>query len=123
MFNFISSLPTLLNISSSASVDKELTCLRAVLSELLSSPILEQFTSVWEEIGLEDAHRQDRRETMKLHLHNLLEEMLQEEVALKNKLTESISSCSAELLQLCEELSLPKELVRACVCVCVMTIL
>ena len=100
-----------------------MTCLRAVLSELLTSPILEQFTSVWEEIGLEGAHRQDRRETMKLHLHNLLEEMLQEEVGLKNKLTESISSCSAELLQLCEQLSLPKELVCVCVymCVCVCT--
>ena len=102
-------------------MDEELTCLRAVLSELLTSPILEQFTSVWEEIGLESAHRQDRRETMKLHLHNLLEEMLQEEVGLKNKLTESISSCSAELLQLCEQLSLPKELVCVYMCVCACT--
>ena len=51
-----------------------------------------------------------RRETMKLHLQGLLEEMVQEEVVLKNKLVESVNSCSQELAQLCEQLSLPCEL-------------
>ena len=47
---------------------------------------------------------------MKLHLQSLLEEMVQEEVVLKDKLVESVNSCSAELAQLCEQLSLPCEL-------------
>ena len=102
----------------SAAAEKELEALRAVLAELQTSPILEQFTNVWEEIGLEESHRQDRRETIRLHLHNLLEEMVQEEGALRNKLMDSISSCSAELLELCEQLSIPSEMVSVCMSSC-----
>ena len=110
-----SRLPNFTCTVPSAAAEKELDALRAVLAELQTSPILEQFTSVWEEIGLEESHRQDRRETIRQHLHNLLEEMVQEEEALRTKLMDSISSCSAELLELCEQLSVPKELVSVCV--------
>ena len=83
--------------------------LRSVLGELLESPFLEQFALVWDDIGMEEHHRKDRRETMRVHLQNLLEEMLQEEIELKNKLVESVERCSLELEKLCQQLSLPNE--------------
>lgn len=43
----------------------------------MSSPLLTQFSEVWDSIGMEERHRQDRREAIKMHLNNLLEEMLQ----------------------------------------------
>ncbi len=43
----------------------------------MASPLLQQFSEVWDNIGMEERHRQDRREAIKVHLQNLLEEMLQ----------------------------------------------
>lgn len=39
-----------------------------MLGELVASPLLEQFASVWEDIGIEEAHLEGRRETIKVHL-------------------------------------------------------
>ncbi len=56
---------------------REVESLQTVLGDLVSSPLLQQFSQVWEDIGMEERHRHDRREAIKLHLQNLLEEMLQ----------------------------------------------
>jgi hypothetical protein len=87
----------------------QMEALKAVLSDLLSSPILEKFARVWQEMGVEDENLATRRDTIRLHIHNLMEDMYREEEVLKAKLIESVAHCTKELAELCNQLSLPFE--------------
>ena len=49
---------------------------------------------------------------MHQHIDQLLQEMLSEEIALQDKLKESIANNSLELTKLCHQLSLPDDKVR-----------
>lgn len=64
--------------------------------------------------GVEDQNLVTRRDTIRLHIHNLMEEMYQEEEVLKAKLIESVAHCTKELAELCTQLSVPFDGVRNC---------
>ena len=64
--------------------------------------------------GVEDQNLVTRRDTIRLHIHNLMEEMYQEEEVLKAKLIESVAHCMKELAELCTQLSVPFDGVRNC---------
>ena len=81
-----------------------MSAIQATLSEICSDEVIERFAEVWEDIGLEEGHRKDRRETIKKHLIEMLTEMLSEELALKQKLHESVHTCTAEVQKLAGEL-------------------
>ena len=66
--------------------------------------MIDRFAEVWEDIGLEEGHRRDRRETIRKHLIEMLTEMLNEELALKQKLHDSVHTCAAEVQKLASEL-------------------
>ena len=74
------------------------------MSEICSDKVIECFAEVWEDIGLEEGHRKDRRETIRKHLLEMLTEMLNEELALKQKLHDSVNTCAAEVQKLAGEL-------------------
>ena len=62
--------------------------------------------------GVEDENLVTRRDTIRLHIHNLMEDMYREEEALKAKLIESVAHCTQELAELCTQLSVPFDGVR-----------
>ena len=82
----------------------EVCAIRATLSEICSDEVIERFAEVWKDIGLEEVHRKDRRETIRKHLLEMLTEMLNEELALKQKLHDSVNTCAAEVQKLASEL-------------------
>ena len=93
-------------------MESELSLLKATVGELAESPILKEFASVWQEMGLTDELRKTRRETIQLHLTNLLREIVDEEINLKQKLVDSVGMNERELEGLARELSLSVELVN-----------
>ena len=97
-------------------IEQELFSLREALSEVIAtSPVLEDFAQVWRRIGLNASQSQVRRETMGVHLCNLLKEILQEEEELEKSMISSLQANEAELADLCNKLGLPEEKVlRAC---------
>lgn len=82
----------------------EVSAIQATLGEICSDEVIERFAEVWEDIGLEEGHRKDRRETIRKHLIEMLTEMLSEELVLKQKLHESVHTCTAEVQKLAGEL-------------------
>ena len=82
----------------------EVSAIRETLNEICSDEVIDRFAEVWEDIGLEEAHRKDRRETIRKHLIEMLTEMLNEELALKQKLHDSVHTCAAEVQKLAGEL-------------------
>lgn len=58
-------------------------------------------------LGLEDEILATRRDTIRLHIYNLMQDMYSEEECLKAKLIESVAHCTKELAELCTQLSLP----------------
>lgn len=62
--------------------------------------------------GVENQNLTTRRDTIRLHIHNLMEDMYREEEVLKAKLIESVAHCTKELAELCTQLSLPFDGVR-----------
>lgn len=48
-----------------------------------------------------------RRDTIRMHIHSLMEDMYREEEVLKAKLLESVAHCTKELAELCTQLSVP----------------
>ena len=99
------------SFTNSSSVMREVEKLRECIGQIVDSPALEQFSSVWEEIGMEERHRTDRRTSILSHLQELLQDMVKEESELKEKLLKSVQACNEELDQLCQELSASEELV------------
>ena len=83
--------------------------MKAALTEATTSPLLEEFSRVWGRIGLSSNQRQVRRETMALHVCNLLKDILQEEEELEKSMIASLHSNEAELVDLHNKLGLPME--------------
>ena len=57
--------------------------------------------------GIQDQNLVTRQDTIRLHVHNLMEEMYKEELVLKEKLIDSVAQCTQKLAELCTQLSLP----------------
>ena len=88
--------------------------LREALNELVtSSSVLEEFGPVWSRIGLDTNQRQVRRETIAIHVSNLLKDILEEEQELEKSMMSSLHDNEVELTALCESLSLPVEKVSS----------
>ena len=97
-------------------MESELSLLKATVVEVAESPVLKEFASVWQEMGLTEDHKKTRRETIQVHLTNLLQEIVDEEISLKQKLVDSVSANERELESLCKVLSLSVDLVSlACI--------
>lgn len=91
-------------------IEYESASLKQSLSELInSSPVFVEFSEVWERIGLTVPQRQGRKETLALHVNNLLKEILQEEHELEKSMISSLQANEMELASLCEQLQLPIE--------------
>lgn len=91
-------------------IEQELFSLRESLSEVIAkSPVLENFAEVWTRIGLNASQSQVRRETMGVHICNLLKEILQEEEELEKSMISSLQTNERELADLCKKLGLPEE--------------
>lgn len=84
----------------------ELSAIKEALSTLQEHETVNEFAQLWNEIGLEEHHREDRRATMVQHIAELLESMLNEEKLLKDRMLESVRTCMAEMDQLERELKL-----------------
>ena len=100
-------------------MEAELSLLKATVSELAESPVLKEFSSVWQEMGLTEDVRKTRRETIQAHLTNLLKEIVDEEINLKQKLVDSVGVNERELESLARTLSLGVELVSMDIYICV----
>ena len=98
-------------------MESELSLLKATVCELTESPVLKEFATVWQEMGLTDELRKTRRETIQVHLTNLLKEIVEEEINLKQKLVDSVGMNERELESLARTLSLSVELVSIDWCV------
>ena len=89
----------LTNMSSSPELKDELTkCLESSMTK---------FNKIWAEIGICESQQKQRSDTVIIHLRNLLEEMLQEEEALRNQIRNRIEKYRTEVQELCADLSVP----------------
>ncbi|XP_062612048.1 protein regulator of cytokinesis 1-like isoform X3 [Saccostrea cucullata] len=69
---------------------------------------MNKLNKIWTEIGIVDYQRKERAQTAMLHLQNLLQDMVQEEEALKLQITKRIEKYTLEVKSLCTELELPQ---------------
>nr|XP_022335550.1 protein regulator of cytokinesis 1-like isoform X2 [Crassostrea virginica] len=69
---------------------------------------MNKLNRIWTEIGIVDYQRKERAQTAMLHLQNLLEDMVQEEEALKHQITKRIEKYTQEVKSLCSELEIPQ---------------
>ena len=91
-------------------IEQESSALKDALLELVTScTVLNEFASVWGRIGLSISQRQVRRETIVLHVTNLLKDIVQEEFELEKTMISSLNNNMKELTTLSEQLGLPKE--------------
>ena len=69
---------------------------------------LRKLYSIWDEIGLISEVKAQRTNVVVSHIQGLLQEMVDEETALKERLTNNSKEFAHEVDQLTKELSLPK---------------
>jgi len=69
---------------------------------------MDQLTSLWDTIGIVGEQRTARYGVVLKHVRGLMEEMVQEETALRDRLVASIDKLHAEVTQLCTEMNLPQ---------------
>jgi Ase1/PRC1/MAP65 family protein len=62
--------------------------------------------SIWDQIGITGDQRNARKGVVRMHLGNLLDEMVNEENSLRSRLMENVDKYKAEVTQLCKELNL-----------------
>ena len=86
--------------------NSEIEAIKNAILQLQNHKTLEEFAQVWQQIGLEPHHREDRRSTIVEHMGELLDEMLNEENLLKERMVESVRVCMQEMKQLEQELKL-----------------
>ena len=68
---------------------------------------LHQLTSLWDEIGIVGEQRVARYGVVLQHVRGLMDDMVQEETALRDRLIASIDKLNIEVTQLCTEMNLP----------------
>nr|XP_032814172.1 protein regulator of cytokinesis 1-like [Petromyzon marinus] len=83
-------------------------------SEVLASELVASLNhamvnlrDIWEDIGIPEEQRLERTQVVKKYMERLLNEMVSEEEALKDRLMKSVATCKMELQGLCSDLSLP----------------
>jgi len=64
--------------------------------------------SIWDKIGITGDQRSARVGVVKMHMGNLLDEMVKEEDILCSRLMENVEKYKTEAVQLCKELNLPQ---------------
>jgi len=69
---------------------------------------MHQLTSLWDDIGIVGDQRVARYTVVLNHVRGLMEDMVQEETALRDRLVDSIDKLHGEVSQLCTELHLPQ---------------
>jgi len=69
---------------------------------------LHQLTMLWDQIGIVGEQRAARYGVVLTHVRGLMEDMVQEETALRDRLVASIDKLHSEVTQLCTELNLPQ---------------
>ena len=69
---------------------------------------MDQLTSLWDDIGIVGDQRVARYGVVLKHVRGLMEDMVQEETALRDRLVVSIDKLHGEVSQLCTELHLPQ---------------
>ena len=67
-----------------------------------------QLVSLWDEIGIAGEQRVARYGVVLQHVRGLMEDMVQEETALRDRLVASIDKLHREVTQLCTEMNLPQ---------------
>ena len=68
---------------------------------------MDQLTSLWDNIGIVGDQRVARYGVVLKHVRGLMEDMVLEETALRDRLVASIDKLHSEVSQLCMELQLP----------------
>jgi len=68
---------------------------------------MDQLTSLWDDIGIVGEQRVARYGVVLKHVRGLMEDMVQEETVLRNRLVASIDKLVNEVSELCTELHLP----------------
>jgi hypothetical protein len=78
---------------------------------------------VWNDIGITGEYLAKRQDVVVCHLTNIVDEMIIEEEAYKNRLTENVVKAEHEIEQLSRELSISLSEVHHCHTVCCSTLL
>ncbi|CAL1540533.1 unnamed protein product [Lymnaea stagnalis] len=69
---------------------------------------LQELYRIWDKMGIDESQKKARGDTAVIHVRNLMQDMVKEEVLLMNKVEKTIEDFSEKLAQLCDELSLPQ---------------
>ena len=69
---------------------------------------VDQLISLWDQIGIVGEQRAARYGVVLTHVRGLMEDMVQEETALRDRLVASIDKLHSEVTQLCTEMNLPQ---------------
>ena len=72
---------------------------------------MNKLDAVWQEMGLTEEQRKTRMEGIQVHITNLVTEIVDEEVALKDRMVCSVGENERVLEDICQTLSLPVDLV------------
>lgn len=67
-----------------------------------------QLTSLWDQIGIVGEQRVARYGVVLKHVRGLMEDMVQEETVLRDRLVASVDKLHGEVTQLCTEMNLPQ---------------
>ncbi|KAK7068332.1 hypothetical protein SK128_009102 [Halocaridina rubra] len=70
---------------------------------------LQQLESIWDELGLTEDQRLDRRYVFHTHIQNLCERILDDEKSLRTRISDRIMSNTQDIIKLCEELCVTPE--------------
>ncbi|KAL1443822.1 hypothetical protein MTO96_007204 [Rhipicephalus appendiculatus] len=84
--------------------------LRAQVTEQICVMVrqkVEELTRVWADVGIDYEPTRNRLERTRVHISNLLDQMVDGELDMKERLLQNIAQFTAEVHQLCSELSVP----------------
>lgn len=82
----------------------------SIISSLETS--LLKLRAIWTEVGMTEEQKEDRNQVVITHMVSLLEQMVDEEIEMKNKILVNIKEFSRELAKVCNELQVPQMKVR-----------
>ena len=64
--------------------------------------------AIWTEVGMTEEQKEERNQVVITHMVSLLEQMVDEEMEMKNKIMGNIKDFSRELTKICNELQVPQ---------------
>ncbi|EDV22718.1 uncharacterized protein TRIADDRAFT_58568 [Trichoplax adhaerens] len=77
-----------------------------IISNLETS--LLKLRAIWTEVGMTEEQKEERNQVVIMHMVSLLEQMVDEELDMKNKILANIKEFSRELAKICSELQVPQ---------------